>query len=71
MNTTFDGDEMNGWLIKEMGEAIYFTMGLHPQAMMISPEDLAITQNVEIVNRVSLNNYLGEERGIEWLPSTR
>jgi hypothetical protein len=61
---------MNVLLIKEMGEVIYYLTGLHPMSTMISPGALEITPNVELVNRISLHNFIGKERGVEWLHST-
>ena len=66
-----DGDEMQGLVIKEMGEVIYYLMGLHPMSTMISPAALEINSNVELVNRSSFHNFIGEERGIKWYPSTK
>ena len=56
-----DGDEMNGFVLKEMGEVAFF-LPLHPMFTMIGTS-LSITDNVEIVNRMSLHNWLNEEEG--------
>jgi len=61
-----DGDEMNAFTIKEMGEVAFY-LPLHPMFTMIGGS-LSISRNVEIVNRMSLHNWLNEEEGdIQWL----
>lgn len=64
-NADHDGDEMFGFIIKEMGEVAYF-LPLHPMFTMIG-FSLSISDKVEIVNRMALHNWLNEEEGdIVW-----
>lgn len=67
-NADFDGDEMNAFLIKEMGEVAKF-MGAHPIGTLLD-SSLSLTDNIEVVNRMPIHNWLNENganKGIEWL----
>jgi len=67
-NADFDGDEMNAFLIKEMGEVAKF-MGVHPMSTLLD-SSLSLTGHVEVVNRMPIHNWLNYEdrnKGIEWL----
>ena len=55
-NADFDGDEMNLFSIKEMGEVAAF-LGMHPAATLIG-ENLEISGDVELVNRNSFHNFI-------------
>jgi len=56
---------MNGAFIKEMGEVIYYVMGLHPQSTMISPASFSISNHVGLVNRVTMHNWLNRHKNID------
>lgn len=59
---------MNAFLIKEMGEVAKF-MGAHPIGTLLD-SSLSLTDNVEVVNRMPIHNWLNEgdtNKGIEWV----